>query len=172
VKPAEALSDAALFDRIGVADIVALTRAATDATYYRDDLTAEQIARNHAIVAMSGETALAAATDPMRFVAGAFVEGRLAGFVLSTRHGPGDHELDWLMVHPDFHGSRVSRALMVLGMEWLGLDRPMWLTVLQFNARAIGFYRRFGFEIDPSAEVKSVHANWIMRRPPGPLASS
>ncbi|MBX7247956.1 MAG: GNAT family N-acetyltransferase [Caulobacteraceae bacterium] len=148
---------------------MALTRAATDSTYYRDDLTPEQVQRNREIVAMSGPVAVAAAADPQRYIAGAFVEGRLAGFVLSTRHAPGDHELDWLMVHPDFHGAAVSRALMLDGMSWLGLDRPMWLTVLQFNGRAIAFYRRFGFEIDPSTPVRSVHANWIMRRPAGPL---
>lgn len=164
----EFLADAALFGRVGAADIVGLTRAATDSTYYRDDLTAAQIERNHAIVAMSGDTAVAAADDPDRFISGAFVDGRLAGFVLSTRHGPGDHELDWLMVHPDFHGTAVSRALMSAGMDWLGLDQPMWLTVLQFNDRAIRFYRRFGFEIDPETKVVSVHANWIMRRPADP----
>ena len=162
-------ADADLFERVAPADIVELTRAAMGSTYYRDDLTPEQLDRN---LAMSGETAAAAACDPDRFVAGAFVDGRLAGFVLSTRHGPGDHELDWLMVHPDFHGAPVSRQLMQLGMAWLGFDQPMWLTVLKFNARAIGFYRRFGFEIDPQARVVSVHANWIMRRPPGPLGSS
>lgn len=166
------LREGDLFGRVSPADIVELTRAAMGATYYRDDLTPPQLERNAALIAMSGDTAAAAANDPHRFVAGAFVDGRLAGFVLSTRHGPDDHELDWLMVHPDFHGSAVSRELMTIGMEWLGLDRPMWLTVLQFNARAIGFYRRFGFEIDPQAKVVSVHANWIMRRPPGPLAGS
>jgi len=165
VPACEILADAALFERVGAADIVELTRAAMRATYYRDDLTPAQLERNSALIAMSGDTAAAAAQDSNRFVAGAFVGHRLAGFVLSTRHAPGDHELDWLMVHPDFHGSAVSRELMAVGMDWLGRDAPMWLTVLQFNARAIAFYRRFGFEIDPEAKVESVHANWIMRRP-------
>jgi len=170
VSDLQVVAEAELFERISAGDIVELTRAATASTYYRDDLTDEQVARNHAIVAMSGDTAVAAAIDPLRWVAGGFVRDRLAGFVLSTRHGPDDHELDWLMVHPDFHGTAASRTLMEAGMRWLGLDRPMWLTVLQFNTRAIGFYRRFGFEIDHTAVVKSVHANWIMRRLPGPLS--
>lgn len=163
------LADAEAFGRIGVQDVIALTQAATDSTFHRDDLTPAQLERNRHIVAISGPTAeAAAANDSQHFVA-AFVEGRLAGYVIATRHGPGDHELDWLMVHPDHHGSAVSRALMEQGMAWLGLEQPIWLTVIRFNARAIGFYRRFGFEIDPDAPITGAHANWIMRRPgPGP----
>lgn len=167
----ELLTDAAVFARIGSGDIVALTQAATDSTFHRDDLSPEQLARNRQIVAISGPTAEAAARNQDQHLSAAFVDGRLAGFVISTRHGPDDHELDWLMVHPAHHGSAVSRALMEDGMAWLGLDRPMWLTVIRFNARAIGFYRRFGFEIDLDAPTTGVHANWIMRRPADPASS-
>ena len=45
-------------------------------------------------------------------------------------------------------------------------------TVIRFNERAIRFYRRFGFEIDPDAQITGAHANWIMRRVPAPGASS
>ena len=166
------LTDSAAFDRIGPEDIVAVTRAATGSTFYRDDLTPEQLERNRHIVAISGETARAAAANDHQHFAAAFVDGALAGFVIATRHGPGDHELDWLMVGPDHHGGPVAPALMSHGMAWLGPERPMWLTVIRFNERAIRFYRRFGFEIDPGAPITGVHANWSMRRPGAPLASS
>lgn len=165
------LTDAEAFARIDAGEVIALTQAATDSTFHRDDLTPEQLERNRHIVAISGPTAQAAAANHHQHFTAAFVDGALAGYVIATRHGPGDHELDWLMVHPDHHGSAVSRALMDDGMGWLGPDRPMWLTVIRFNARAIGFYRRFGFEIDPDAPITGVHANWIMRRA-GDQASS
>lgn len=166
------LSDAAAFERIGVQDVVDVTRAATGSTFFRDDLTPEQLERNRHIVAISGETARAAAANDHQHFAAAFVDGALAGFVIATRHGPDDHELDWLMVSPEHHGGAVAPALMAHGMAWLGPERPMWLTVIRFNERAIRFYRRFGFEIDSDAPITGVHANWIMRRPGAPLASS
>ncbi len=55
---------------------------------------------------------------------------------------------------------------MEAGIEWLGSSRAIWLTVIKHNARAISFYRRFGFEIDTAAELNRVVPTWIMRRPP------
>ena len=163
----ELLDDVAAVSRVSSADIVALTRAATDATFHRDDLRPDQIAHNRHIVQISGSTALeAAGNEHQRFVA-AFVEGRFAGYVIATVHDPDSRELDWLMVHPEFHGTPVSGALMREGMEWLGPDRPMWLNVIQYNERAIRFYRRFGFEVDSSGPAERAIPQFIMRRAPG-----
>ena len=82
----ELLADQAALDRIGAADISALTEAATEATFYADGLTAEQVAANRRIVAISAETCLAAAASPdQRFVA-AVSRGDLRR--LRRRHGP------------------------------------------------------------------------------------
>jgi ribosomal protein S18 acetylase RimI-like enzyme len=94
----------------------------------------------------------------------AFVDERLAGFVICTRHADKGHELDWLMVHPDFHGSAVAASLMEQGMRWLGLEQSMWLTVIAYNERAQRFYRRFGFEVDPGTPMDHVVPHVIMRR--------
>lgn len=166
------LSDAEAFSRIGPEDVIAVTRSATGSTFYRDDLTPAQLDRNRQIIEISGETARRAAANNDQHFAAAFVGDALAGFVIATRHGPGDHELDWLMVAPDHHGGAVAPALIGHGMAWLGVEQPMWLTVIRFNERAIRFYQRFGFEIDADAPISGAHANWIMRRPGGPLARS
>ena len=68
------------------------------------------------------------------------------------------------MVHPDFHGTGVAIALMEAGIAWLGDDRPLWLNVIRDNGRAIGFYRKFGFEVDPEARTGHVVPHVIMRR--------
>ncbi|MGZ8351421.1 MAG: GNAT family N-acetyltransferase [Allosphingosinicella sp.] len=150
---------------LDAAAIVRLTEAATETTFYREGLTPEQIAANRRIVEISGPTALAAAGHSHQHFAAAFVGEAFAGYMIATRHGASDHELDWLMVHPDFHGSGVAPLLMQAGIDWLGRDRPMWLNVIRFNDRAIRFYRRFGFEIDPATVTEKVVPNWVMRRP-------
>ena len=152
--------------RIGENGVRELTKAATSVTFDHAGLTAEQRAANQRVVDISGATALAACDNSHQHFAAAFVSDRFAGFVIATRHAPNDLELDWLMVHPDFHGTDVASALMVNGIEWLGPQNAIWLNVIRHNARAIRFYRRFGFEIDPSATTNHIVPHVIMRRAP------
>ncbi|MFN3387508.1 MAG: GNAT family N-acetyltransferase [Allosphingosinicella sp.] len=149
--------------------VAALTEAATAATFYVPGLTPTQIEANRRIPPLAAQVYRQAGTSGAQHLAIAFRDDRPLGFVIATRHGPGDHELDWLMVHPDAHGSGLSAMLMREGMGWLGTEAPMWLTVLRHNDRAIAFYRRFGFEIDRAAVLDRPVPSWIMRRPPGPL---
>lgn len=160
----ELLSDRQALARIGAGEIEQLTRAATDATFYGAPLSDDQFAANRRIVAISTETCEAAARSETQHFAAAFVDGRFAGYVIGTRHAANGNELDWLMVHPDFHGSPVSAALMDAGMDWLGRDAPMWLTVIQHNARAIRFYEKFGFRVDHDARTAHIVPHYIMRR--------
>jgi len=152
------------FELIGGQDVTRLTRSATGATFYRDDMSEAEIAANLRIVDISAETALAAADSDRQNFAAAFVNGVFAGYLIATRHPGGDLELDWLMVHPDYHGSDVSTQLMKIGIAWLGEGNDMWLNVIRHNERAIRFYRRFGFEIDPAARTAHVVPHVIMRR--------
>ncbi len=160
----EVLENIEALARIGAGEIESLTRAATDATFYGIPLTEEQIAANRRPTAISTEQCNDAARSADRYFAAAFLDGRFAGYVISTCHAPDSRELDWLMVHPDFHGTPISAALMDAGMTWLGCDKPMWLNVLQHNRRAIHFYERFGFVIDPDARTAHLVPHYIMRR--------
>ena len=160
----ELLEDEAALERIGSEDIIVLTEAATDATFHVDGLTAEQVAANRRIVAISAESCLAAATNPNQLFAAGFVDGHFAGYVIAIVHAPDDRELDWIMVHPDFHGTGVATALMEAGIDWLGGDRPLWLNVIRSYERAIGFCRKFGFEVDPEARTGHLVPHVIMRR--------
>ena len=161
----EILADAAAFERIADADITRLTQAATDATFYRDGLTDEEVAANRRIATISAPSCRAAAAADHQHFAAAFVEGAFAGYLIATAHAADDLELDWLMVDPRFHGTPVSVALMEAGIAWLGADKPLWLNVIRHNERAIRFYRKFGFEVDPDATTAHVVPHAIMRRP-------
>lgn len=158
------LSDLAAFERIGGADIAALTEAATRATFYADGLTEEQRSANARIVAISAATCIAAAASAHQRFSAAFLGDRFAGYMIATRHAADDLELDWMMVDPACHGSGVAPALMRAGIDFLGEGKPMWLNVICHNARAIAFYRKFGFEVDPGATTAHVVPHLIMRR--------
>lgn len=163
----EIRGDAEVFARLSPADLTQLTRRATDATFYRDGLTSEQLSANRRVVEISGPSCMAAAQADHQHLAAAFVGAELAGYVIATRHGSGDLELDWLMVDPAFHGSGVAAGLMQAGIAWLGEDRPMWLNVIAYNARAVAFYEKFGFAIDPNAATAHAIPHHIMRRSGG-----
>jgi ribosomal protein S18 acetylase RimI-like enzyme len=144
---------------------VALTERATRATFYTEGLTDAQRAANRRIPLLAGQVFFDAAASEAQHLAAAFADRRLVGFVIATRHDRQDLELDWLMVDPDRHGTGLADLLMEEGMSWLGQGRPMWLTVIKHNHRAIGFYRRFGFEICTEAAPARIVPTWIMRRP-------
>lgn len=150
-------------------EVERLTRKATDSTFYGDWLSEEQVEANARIPLLAREVYFQAAQSEHQHLAAAFAGERLAGFMIATRHGPGDHELDWLMVDPEHHGSGLADLLMREGMAWLGMERPMWLTVLRHNERAIRFYRKYGFDIDEGSDLRRAVPSWIMRRPGAPL---
>ncbi len=165
------LEGQAALARIAPGEITRLTEAATNATFHRPDLTADQRAANRHIVDVSEGIARIAAESPNQNFAAAFAANRLAGFVIATRHGEADLELDWLMVHPDFHGTDVAAALMRHGIAWLGEANPIWLSVIRYNERAIRFYRRFGFASVPTkhfpVDRRMQHCRWSSNSPAG-----
>ena len=160
------ITDDAALARTRAAAIAALTDAATRSTYYADWMGAEEHAAIARIIALATPSCEAAAASPDQHFAAAFVDGAFAGYVIATLHAADDRELDWLMVHPAFHGTGVAAALMEAGMAWLGTDRPMWLNVVEHNQRAIRFYRRFGFQVDPATILDRAIPVHVMRRSP------
>lgn len=141
-----------------------LTRRATESTFYADGLSAEQMQSLERVVRISADTALEACASDSQLFTAAFVDGSFAGYMIATVHAPDDRELDWMMVDPAFHGNGVADALMRTGIEWLGADRPMWLNVIRHNERAIRFYRKHGFEVDPDARTQHAVPHYVMRR--------
>ena len=116
------------------------------------------------VVRISAQTALDACASESQLFTAAFVDGDFAGYMIATIHDPHDRELDWMMVDPAFHGSGVADALMRAGVDWLGIDRPIWLNVIRHNERAIQFYRKHRFEVDPLARTHHAVPHFIMRR--------
>ncbi|MEO7602387.1 MAG: GNAT family N-acetyltransferase [Sphingomicrobium sp.] len=145
--------------------VAELARRGTDATYRNEAPSENDDAFIERVILISTDSVTQAARNPHQHLAAAFDGKGLAGFVIATVHDEQSREMDWLFVDPDRHGSGIAGTLMRAGMEWLGMDRPMWLNVAKSNQRAIGFYRKHGFEIDPTAECAHAMPHWIMRRP-------
>ena len=95
-------------------DIVALTRLATAATFYSVPLTKAQVAANERIPAISASAVFEAAKARHQHLVTAFIGGRLAGYMIATRHSKSDLELDWLMVDPAAHGSGLAASSSVI----------------------------------------------------------
>ncbi len=160
----ELYTDADALRRTSDEEIAELTRRATAATYFEDGLNADELGFIERVVRISAASVSTAARNTNQRLVTAASAGKLAGFVIATVHADESRELDWLMVDPQFHGGGIASSLMRAGMAWLGEDKPMWLNVVRHNERAIRFYRKHGFEIDPEAECPHVMPHWIMRR--------
>jgi ribosomal protein S18 acetylase RimI-like enzyme len=130
-------------------------------TFYRPDLTQEEIAENNRIAAISEHTARAALAEPGRAIFVAKADGVLAGFVIvDIRQGRTRQvdlqdettmpEIDWMIVGPQWQGQGVAHRLMEQALAWIereaGAGVPVQLGVIHFNERAIAFYRKWGFE--------------------------
>ena len=157
------LRGAEALKRICTDDVTALTKRATASTYYTDGLSADELEAIARVDRMAADTVAAACANEHQLFIAALVDGVFAGYMVATVHAPEDRELDWLMIDPAFQGHGVADALMAAGVEWLGADRPIWLNVIQHNARAIRFYRRHGFEVDAAARTDHRIPHFIMR---------
>jgi ribosomal protein S18 acetylase RimI-like enzyme len=82
--------------------------------------------------------------------------GRMIAYMVVVRSSPqaqlglaGAVEFRKLYLSPAFHGQGVADALVETALAILNAEGgiPIWLSVFSENARAIAFYRRWGFEI-------------------------
>jgi ribosomal protein S18 acetylase RimI-like enzyme len=114
--------------------------------FYREGLTAEEIAENDRIISIAERTAREAVDHPQRAIFVAKDVGMLAGFVIVDRKDEAMPEIDWLIVGREWQGKQVAHRLMEEALAWVGDGVPVQLGVIHFNARAIAFYKKFGFE--------------------------
>lgn len=128
---------------------------------YADLLTPERIERPFADRAAAVAKRRRHLVDPSRATWVAEDDGGLVGFAVAgpARHhdAPTDLELHAIYARAAVWGAGVGRALLVAAVG----DRPAYLWVLDGNERAIGFYRRQGFELDGATEV---HPEGLHRR--------
>lgn len=136
------VSPAVAADFDSVEDFVA---ASIRDAFDHPDLTPEQRAENQWVVDIAPRSCRSAIGRDDRAAFVARIGGRMAGFVIVDRKDPALPEIDWLIVHPDFHGAGVAGRLMNAAFAWIGEGRAIKLGVIGYNRRAIAFYEKHGF---------------------------
>ena len=82
-------------------------------------------------------------SDRMTFVAR--LDGKVVGYT-SPHISDGQHRLGALYVSPDIQGKGVGGQLLRKALDWHGPEHDVYLHVLSYNDRAIGFYEHYGFQ--------------------------
>lgn len=98
-------------------------------------------------------------------------EGRFAGFIVLSMHGPFRGYIQTVCVTPEERGHRVGTALIGWAEERIFPDSPnVFLCVSSFNQDALRLYERLGYEVIGELRDFLVrgHAEILMRKTRGP----
>jgi len=91
--------------------------------------------------------------------------------LIHASNGPQGQWLEGLYVDKKYHGRGLAQELMAEAFQWLDLEQPITLGVIQYNTRAIKFYQKYGFILQPGTEglLKDKIPDIDMTRPGGQL---
>lgn len=74
--------------------------------------------------------------------------GEVVGFCHAEKHSENpENVLEGLYLLASAQGEGLGYEMMKGALDWLGSEKPVKLTVIQYNKKAIDFYSRFGFEV-------------------------
>ncbi len=71
--------------------------------------------------------------------------GTVVGYCQTEKHEQENH-INALYLDPRYQGKNVGSTIFRKALEELGEEKPVGLEVVEYNTRAIEFYKRFGFE--------------------------
>ena len=73
------------------------------------------------------------------------------GLLCAAKEGD-EQYIQGVMVDKDHIGKGLSHILMDEALKWLDRSKPTYIDVLEYNKRAIAFYKKYGFEIVENSE--------------------
>lgn len=134
---------------------------------FKDRYSDERLAkrRNHIASPPPGETTLVAK-----------LERQVVGLCQVVKHAD-RNQIEAIYVLPEYHGRGIGTALWWEAQRYVDLLRPIFVEVAIYNAQAIAFYKKLGFEdtgkrmVDPRFTLKSgsVIPEMEMRREVQPI---
>lgn len=88
---------------------------------------------------------------------------KIIGYCLATT-GEKENYVDSLYILSEYQGKGVAQQLMEVALRWLGSDKPIGLGVVSYNARAIAFYKKLGFQIsaEPPQAIPPLPSGKVM----------
>ena len=84
-------------------------------------------------------------------------DGRVVGMIFGKKTSATEATLGALYLEPSYIGKGNGRLLMDGFIEWLGKSVECELFVVNYNERAIKFYKKYGFEIASDKPIKEAH---------------
>lgn len=89
--------------------------------------------------------------------------GQIVGNSMFEKHET-MNRLGALYVLPKYQGQGIGHKLAAQGFEWLGNEKDIELEVASYNAKAINFYRKLGFEVvgDASNDIAKLPSGAII----------
>ncbi|AZO70307.1 MAG: GNAT family N-acetyltransferase [Mesorhizobium sp.] len=150
-------------DLTAVSRLLGASWRRTYAPIMGEETTARLSDEKHAPEKLAAELA---DNDKMSFVAEG-ADGSIAGYAMAAMDGDGDVMLDRLHIEPEAFGSGLAVDLLHAVLAAHAGIPSIALEVIEGNERAIGFYRKHGFEVverRPAAHGVGGHASLIMRR--------
>lgn len=86
----------------------------------------------------------------------ATVAGEIVGFAAATKEAD-KNWLSKLYVLQDFQSKGVGSQLLQAALDWLGNERPVWLSAAEYDVNAKKFYEQHGFkEVGPRPEQETI----------------
>lgn len=115
-------------------------------TFYKPDLSEDEIRSNQRIAQIAHSRLLRASAADNQMVFIAKSGGALAGFIVLADLDSDIPELDWLIVARKFQGKGIAQALMNMVLLHVPRHKKIKLGVIHYNERAKSFYRKYGFK--------------------------
>jgi RimJ/RimL family protein N-acetyltransferase len=101
------------------------------------------------------------------------IDGEVVGFTSPRVMEDGERRIGAMYVGKAAQGSGVGGALLTTALDWHGPDEDVYLHVVSYNEKAIGFYKHFGFVetgvatqrvLDKQHAVKTLSETEMVRR--------
>lgn len=89
--------------------------------------------------------------NPNHFYRIATLDNEVVGLVHASRDDASQH-LDALYIDESEYGTGLAQELMEMADDWLDPNVPTDLEVTSYNTRAIRFYEKCGFVVEPNSE--------------------
>lgn len=94
------------------------------------------------------------------------IDGKVVGFADPDLDEKGRHFIGMIYVYPEYQGTGIGGKLMKAALDYFGREEDIYLEVVSYNEKSIGFYEHIGFEkTDEKASEEEGRPDFIVSLP-------